>query len=269
MQTYSWKRVGTRLLSGLAACLMTVSLFAQSPAAVGVVRISDRAQRSYAPNGSVQQTSLTRGQQIDARGGYLLQPAPYATSDGPAHAMTGQPVVDLIRTASMSRMISATNQWLGSPAFGSGCSSCQQSDCSSCQQGASCQQCSSCQQGCSDGSCGSCNSCSGSPIERPLDKVDRLLEGYFAFEHKCKRCLFGYFMPDGCCGQGCAPKGHYNMLYSANPNYFDQRDGRVYAAQGYGIPMAVPLAPTVRNTYNYGWGIPSSRITPISTRAPF
>jgi hypothetical protein len=249
-------------MSGLAACLMTASLFAQSPvaqspAAVGVVRISDRPQRSYSPNGAVHQTSLTRGQQIDAERGYLLQPAPYVTSYGTANGKTGHLVVDLIRTASLSRAISATNQWLGSPAFGSRCSSCEQSGCSSCQQGASCQQ------GCSDCSGG------GSRIGRSLNKVDHLLEGYFAFEHKCKRCLFGYFMPDGCCGQGCAPKGHYNLLYSANPNYFDQRDGRVYAAQGYGIPMAVPLAPNVRHTYNYGWGIPSSRLTPISTRAPF
>ncbi|MBT4867371.1 MAG: hypothetical protein HON53_19890 [Planctomycetaceae bacterium] len=243
-------------MSGLAACLLTASVFAQSPAAVGVVRISDRPRRSYAPSRQVRQTSLTRGQQV--------------VNAGPAYAATWQPEANPIRRTSLNRFITATNNWLASPAFGSGYSSCQQGcadqGCSSCQQEASCQECSSCDQGCSDGSCGSCG---GNAVGRSLDKVDRLLDDYFAFEHKCKRCLFGYFMPDGCCGQGCAPKGHYNLLYSANPNHFDQRDGRVYAAQGYGVPMAVPLAPNVRHTYNYGHGIPSSRLTPISTGAPF
>jgi len=26
----------------------------------------------------------------------------------------------------------------------------------------------------------------------------------------------------------------------------------------------VPMAPVVNHTYNYGWGIPSSRLTPVS-----
>jgi hypothetical protein len=58
------------------------------------------------------------------------------------------------------------------------------------------------------------------------------------------------------------------MLYSAKPDYFDPRDGRLYSAQGFGMPVAVPLAPNVTNQYNYGWGIPSSRLTPISTIIP-
>ena len=72
----------------------------------------------------------------------------------------------------------------------------------------------------------------------------------------------------GCCGKGCPPAKHYNLTYAANPDYFDQRDGKVFAAQGYGIPVAVPLAPNVGHTYNYGWGIPSSRLTPISRIQP-
>ncbi|QDU12138.1 hypothetical protein [Gimesia aquarii] len=78
------------------------------------------------------------------------------------------------------------------------------------------------------------------------------------------RCKFGYFIPTGCGGKGCPPIGHYNMTYAVDPYSFDQRDGRIYGAQGYGVPIAVPLAPNVRQSYNYGWGIPSSRITPIS-----
>jgi hypothetical protein len=62
--------------------------------------------------------------------------------------------------------------------------------------------------------------------------------------------------------------GHYKIVYPVNPGYFDGRDGQVYAAQGYGGPVSVPLAPVVRHTYNYGWGVPSSRLTPISRPIP-
>lgn len=78
------------------------------------------------------------------------------------------------------------------------------------------------------------------------------------------RCKFGYFIPTGCGGKGCPPFGHYKMTYAVDPYQFDQRDGRLYGAQGYGVPIAVPLAPTVRQTYNYGWGVPSSRVTPVT-----
>ena len=78
------------------------------------------------------------------------------------------------------------------------------------------------------------------------------------------RCKFGYFIPTGCGGAGCSPFGAYRMVYPVDPSYFDQRDGQVYAASGYGGPVAVPIAPVVEHTYNYGWGVPSSRLTPIS-----
>ncbi len=65
--------------------------------------------------------------------------------------------------------------------------------------------------------------------------------------------------------------GKYHIVYPVDPSYFDARDGQVYAAQGYGGPVSVPLAPVVNHTYNYGWGIPSSRLTPVLhpvTQAP-
>lgn len=62
--------------------------------------------------------------------------------------------------------------------------------------------------------------------------------------------------------------GHYRIVYPVNPWYFDGRDGQAYAAEGYGGPVSVPLAPIVRQQYNYGWGVPSSRITPISRPLP-
>lgn len=76
----------------------------------------------------------------------------------------------------------------------------------------------------------------------------------------------------GCFGLGDRPRGalggRYARVYAVNPYYHDFRDGAVYAAQGYNAPIAVPLAPNVDYQYNYGWGIPSSRITPISRVVP-
>jgi hypothetical protein len=70
---------------------------------------------------------------------------------------------------------------------------------------------------------------------------------------------------------GAPLAGHYSIVYPVDPGYFDRRDGQVYAAPGYGGPVSVPLAPVVNHTYNYGWGIPSSRLTPVLhpvTQAP-
>ncbi|MDA1015353.1 MAG: hypothetical protein O3A00_12995 [Planctomycetota bacterium] len=74
--------------------------------------------------------------------------------------------------------------------------------------------------------------------------------------------------PTGCCGTGCPVAGKYGMTYAVDPDYGDQRDGGLYAAQGYGVPVSVPIAPNVGHTYNYGWGTPSSRLTPLSHRSP-
>jgi hypothetical protein len=76
----------------------------------------------------------------------------------------------------------------------------------------------------------------------------------------CSHCNCGWRFLDAHC---------YCMTYPVNPWYCDGRDGRVYAAYGYGVPMTVPLAPTVTNQYNLGWGIPSGRLTPISRVAPY
>ena len=81
------------------------------------------------------------------------------------------------------------------------------------------------------------------------------------------RCKFGYFIPTGAGGAGVPLAGKYSRVYPQDPYYFDQRDGQAWGAQGYGVPLAVPLAPTVGHTYNYGWGIPSSRLTPVSRPA--
>ena len=82
------------------------------------------------------------------------------------------------------------------------------------------------------------------------------------------QCKFGYFIPTGCCGEGCPLAGTYKMVYAVDPYYTNDKDGQLYSAQGYGTPMAVPLAPNVRYTYNYSWGLPGSRLTPISRMVP-
>lgn len=77
-----------------------------------------------------------------------------------------------------------------------------------------------------------------------------------------------YFHPMGNGGEGVPPFGCYHLVYPANPSYSDPRDLQIYAAQGWGVPISVPLAPTVRHTMNYSTGIPSSRLTPISNVVP-
>lgn len=81
------------------------------------------------------------------------------------------------------------------------------------------------------------------------------------------RCKFGYFIPTGGGGKGVPWAGCYSRVYPVDPYYRDARDGQAWAAQGYGIPMAVPLAPVVGHAYDYSWGVPSSRLTPISNPA--
>ncbi len=92
-------------------------------------------------------------------------------------------------------------------------------------------------------------------------------KGGAAFEYF--KCKFGYFFPTGCGGAGCPPIGRYARVYPQDPGYFDQRDGQLYGAAGYGTPIAVPLAPVVSHQYNYSWGVPSSRLTPVSRIAPY
>ncbi|QDT14903.1 hypothetical protein [Alienimonas californiensis] len=107
-------------------------------------------------------------------------------------------------------------------------------------------------------------------------------------------CLPGQcLLPGMCAGQGCGWLSHlcgkcgghgqcywcslvevdqwhgkYEHVYAVDPNYRDRRTGDVWASQTTGVPMAVPLAPNVRHTMEYGWGMPSSRLVPISRPLP-
>lgn len=92
---------------------------------------------------------------------------------------------------------------------------------------------------------------------------------FLSRNQRLSNTLFGWLVPSGCCGQGCPPVGCYNVTYADDPGYSDSRDGGMaYGAQGYGVPVNVPLAPNVRQSYNYSWGTPSSRITPMGQYSP-
>lgn len=101
---------------------------------------------------------------------------------------------------------------------------------------------------------GSCDSCYGGGSDPVLE--------YF-------KCKFGFLIPTGCGGAGCPPIGKYARVYPNDPSYFDGRDGQAWGAHGYGVPVAVPLAPVVSHQYNYSWGTPASRLTPVSRIAPY
>ncbi len=97
----------------------------------------------------------------------------------------------------------------------------------------------------------------------------RSSQSYQSRNARLSQHLFGWLVPSGHGGQGSPPIGKYHTTYAQDANHFDQRDGEIYAAQGYGTHVTVPLAPNVRHAYNYGWGMPSSRITRVSTVAPY
>jgi hypothetical protein len=37
----------------------------------------------------------------------------------------------------------------------------------------------------------------------------------------------------------------------------------LFSAQGYGLPVTVPLAPVVADQWNYSWGVPSAHLAPV------
>ncbi len=187
MRTITWSLTGLALSAGLLLCFAPGMSRADDGSALGRVRISDRT----AGQGRIVQTS--------------------ETTTGPVLNLSGNPVVDYVRTSRFEHQLEKQAQC----------------ECDECQNG-------------------DCDSSRYSPCYR----------------------RFGYFIPTGGCGEGVQCMRHYGMDYAVNPEYFDQRDGKLYSAQGYGAPMAVPLAPNVGYTYNHGWGIPSSRLTPISRFAP-
>ncbi len=91
---------------------------------------------------------------------------------------------------------------------------------------------------------------------------------FLARNQRLSNLLFGWLVPSGCSGQGCPPVGKYQITYADQPGYAHPQDGMAYGAQGYGVPVTVPLPPNVRHYYNYSQGTPSSRITQIGHAVP-
>ena len=83
------------------------------------------------------------------------------------------------------------------------------------------------------------------------------------------RGKLAFLTPMGNGGAGAPPFGCYQLVYPVAPDYAHPNDmQQQYGAQGYGVPMSVPLAPNVRHTMNYSAGMPASRLTPISNVVP-
>lgn len=91
---------------------------------------------------------------------------------------------------------------------------------------------------------------------------------YLARNQRLSNHLFGWLVPSGCGGVGSAPVGAYQITYADQPTYSHPQDGMAWGAQGYGVPVQVPVPPTVRASYNYSWGLPASRLTPTGNPVP-
>jgi hypothetical protein len=79
---------------------------------------------------------------------------------------------------------------------------------------------------------------------------------------RCKAAWNSGGNSGGNSGANSGWRGGSGGLYTQQNYYYDARDTRLYSAQKYNVPVTVPVAPIVR-TYNYGWGIPSARLSPI------
>ena len=136
--------------------------------------------------------------------------------------------------------------------------------------------CNSCYNGMNGGWGNSCDSCQDPCYGGRGRNGRKCCDGRTpSYAEKCKESnnclcdrLFGWMIPSGNCGQGSPWLGKYHMTYADQPSYIDPRDTQLYAAQGYGMPMSVPLAPNVHHAYNYSSGMPASRITHIGNYNP-
>ena len=133
--------------------------------------------------------------------------------------------------------------------------------------------------GCRGNACQNhCQDCRarGSRCHRCQCWLDQQAEMFFARNRQQSdimgahiRGKLAYLTPMGNGGAGAPPFGCYQLVYPVAPDYANPHDvQQQYGAQGYGVPMSVPLAPNVRHTMNYSTGMPASRVTPISNVIP-
>lgn len=87
----------------------------------------------------------------------------------------------------------------------------------------------------------------------------------------CNQCHGGWGR-NGCQNGNCHAGGPLRRCLAGgcyrpvDGYYQDPRDSQVWAATGFNVPVTVPLAPVVKYQYNYGWGVPSSRLTQVGNR---
>ena len=148
-----------------------------------------------------------------------------------------------------------------------------------CITGNACGKCDKCRSG-SSKACGKCDKCRSNACDtcekkglfgwvKSVFNRDKCDQNGYGINNHCSNCRrLGRRCGHCRNGVGHPPFGVYQMVYPVNPAHCDPRDRNVHAAQGYGIPITVPLAPVVRHQYNYSWGSQGSRLTPISNYAP-
>ena len=119
--------------------------------------------------------------------------------------------------------------------------------------------------------CPVCNRRGCSPGCGALARVRGAMFGLGARCRGCgpNGCYLGSLLGVGAdaCGDRHGLIGSYSHTYAVDPSYNDPRTGHVYASHKTGVPMAVPTAPNVRYSYEYGWGLPSSRLELLSRPA--
>lgn len=280
-----------------ASCLLAITSVASADE--GVVRITDSNQRSGVTRIGTNANAQLTPEQQEQQAAYARIRAQLAQQSSPngqfrqVGFQTQTPHMyqpqnsDMFQQASYGMQGCGTGH-CGSAACGQGMtygncdSACPSGQCG----GSACGNCQSGHCGCDNGknrrgrndnNCQSCDDCYADGYNErmctlfakaaPDDGCSRWCHrwwqgqtnNYQARNQKLSNHLFGWMVPSGC----CPPFGKYHVTYANDPGYADSRDGQVYGAQGYGTHMNVPLAPNVRQSYNYSWGTPASRITPI------
>ncbi len=252
MPTYSRTNIALIAGTGLLVLAAATSAIAQAPSPEGVARISDRdvvsnAQPTAPSNGAACQSCQTC-QTCQSGDCYSEGDCPAYVHEGQACHLTGNPVLDWCKIHNMQMRAAIVCQCYTLKAkCGMGdddeCKECKDGDC---KGGKSRKHHRRGLFGCNRNDCNANGNCNGNGCQNG----------------GCHHC--GLCQPTGYCGMGTPVVDCYSMVYATLPEYADPRDGRVYSAEGFNVPVAMPLAPNVEHTYNYGWGIPSSRLTPIS-----
>ncbi len=277
-----------------AVCVLAGSGFAV--AQQGVVRISDTGRNQPAvvahsrASAGIQRTAYARGG-VSQDAGTYVPPADFNQKHLQSQ-MTPPPVPAADTYVSGGMETGACGLGYGScgdASCGEGCyESCYEGCYDGCAEGCDSGQCCGCDiclcNPCYCNGSDGCDSCYGSgynqrmctlfarPAKGSKNLACRAWRGqqhnFLNRNQRLSNCLFGWMVPSGSCGQGTPPVGKYRVTYADQPDYADARDGQLYGVQGYGMPMTVPTAPTVRYAYNYSWGTPASRLTPLSTYNP-